>query len=39
VLIQALFPLAIFAMGIAVATLCLGYFIPLVTLIQRLSDI
>ena len=38
-LIQALFPLAIIAIGVAVATLSLGYFLPLVSLIQRLSDL
>lgn len=39
VLIQSLFPLAVLAMGVAVATICLGYFTPLVILIQRLSDV
>ena len=38
VLVQSLFPLAVVAMGLAVATLCLGYFIPLVTLIRKLTD-
>ena len=38
VLVQSLFPLAVIAMGLAVATLCLGYFIPLVTLIRKLTD-
>ena len=38
-LVQAIFPLAIIAIGVAVATLCLGYFLPLVNLIQRLSDL
>ena len=35
VLIQTLFPLAVIAMGLAVAFLCLGYFLPLVTLIRK----
>lgn len=39
VLVQALFPLAVLALGAAIATLCLGYFVPLVTLIQKLSDL
>jgi type II secretory pathway component PulF len=39
VLIQSLFPLAVVAMGMAVATLCVGYFLPLVMLIQRLSNL
>jgi protein transport protein HofC len=39
VLVQSLFPLAIVVMGLAVAILCLGFFIPLVILIRRLSDI
>jgi type II secretory pathway component PulF len=34
---QMLFPLAILAVGVAIAVLCLGYFLPLVTLIQRLT--
>lgn len=38
-MIQSLFPLAVLAMGLAVATLCVSYFLPLVTLIQRLSDV
>jgi type II secretory pathway component PulF len=36
-MIQALFPLAILAIGLAVATLCLAYFVPLVVLIERLA--
>jgi type II secretory pathway component PulF len=36
-LVQALFPLAILAIGLAVATLCVAYFIPLVVLIERLA--
>jgi type II secretory pathway component PulF len=39
VLIQSLFPLAVVAMGLAVATLCVGYFLPLVMLIQRLANL
>ena len=31
------FPLAILMMGLAVAVLCVGYFVPLVTLIERLT--
>jgi type II secretory pathway component PulF len=39
VLTQALFPLAVILMGAAVAILCLGYFVPLVMLIERLADL
>jgi type II secretory pathway component PulF len=39
VLTQALFPLAVILMGAAVAILCLGYFMPLVMLIERLADL
>lgn len=38
VLIQALFPLAVLAIGLAVAILCLGYFAPIITLIQSLTE-
>jgi protein transport protein HofC len=38
VMVQTLFPLAVIAMGMAVAILCLGYFIPLITLIRKLTD-
>ncbi len=38
-ILQAIFPLAVLAVGLAVAVLCLGYFVPLVNLIQRLSDL
>ena len=36
-LIQTLFPIAVILMGLAVAFLCLAYFVPIVTLIQRLT--
>jgi type II secretory pathway component PulF len=39
VLTQAIFPLAVILMGLAVAILCLGYFAPLVMLIERLADL
>jgi type IV pilus assembly protein PilC len=38
-LTQGLFPLAVILMGVAVAILCLGYFAPLVMLIERLADL
>ena len=38
VMVQSLFPAAVLAMGLAVATLCVGYFLPLITLIRKLSD-
>ena len=38
VLIQALFPLAVVAMGLAVAVLALGYFWPLITILRSLID-
>jgi type II secretory pathway component PulF len=39
VLTQALFPLALILLGLAVAFLCLGYFVPLVMLIERLAEL
>jgi len=39
VVTQALFPLAVVLMGAAIAVLCLGYFVPLVMLIERLADL
>ncbi len=38
VLTQAIFPLAVVAMGMAVAFLAVGYFLPLVNIIRRLTD-
>ncbi len=38
VLTQGLFPLAVIAVGLAVAFLALGIFLPLVTVIQSLVD-
>jgi type II secretory pathway component PulF len=39
VLIQALTPLVVILLGVAVALLCLGYFLPLVMLIERLTEL
>jgi type II secretory pathway component PulF len=36
-IIQTLLPIAVILMGLTVAFLCLAYFVPIVTLIQRLS--
>ncbi len=38
-ILQAIFPVAVLAVGLTVAVLCLGYFVPLVFLIQRLSEL
>ncbi len=39
VMIQALSPLAVILLGVAIALLCLGYFLPLVMLIERLAEL
>jgi protein transport protein HofC len=39
VLVQALTPLAVVLLGLAVTVLCLGYFLPLVMLIERLAEL
>jgi type IV pilus assembly protein PilC len=37
ILIQTLFPIAVILMGLTIGFLCLAYFVPIVTLIQRLT--
>lgn len=37
VLIQTIFPAAVLILGLSIAFVCIGYFIPVVSLIQRLT--